>query len=115
MAAEQLVRHRWPENLRGLVRLLHELAQYSGQGPIGPTQLPAWLGLGEAMPASASASADVPAVHDDVLRPRPSREDLLAVLVRHGWNINAAARHYQRDRKQTNRWIATYAIAEPDP
>ena len=24
MAAEQLVRHRWPENLRGLVRLLHE-------------------------------------------------------------------------------------------
>ena len=113
VAAEQLVRHRWPENLRGLVRLLHELAQYSGQGPIGPSQLPAWLGLGAAAPASASA--DIPMVHDEALRPRPSRDELVGVLARHGWNINAAARHYQRDRKQINRWIAMYAIAEPEP
>jgi len=52
---------------------------------------------------------------DDALRPRPGRDELLAVLVRHGWNINAAARHYNRDRKQINRWIAMYAIAEPEP
>jgi len=52
---------------------------------------------------------------DDGLRPRPGRDELLAVLARHGWNINAAARHYKRDRKQINRWIAMYALVAPEP
>ncbi len=112
-AAEQLVRHRWPENLRGLVRLLHELAHLADRrdrGPLGPAQLPAWLGAHESTPVREAPTA-VPV--DDALRPRPGRDELLAVLVRHGWNINAAARHYNRDRKQINRWIAMYALVEP--
>jgi hypothetical protein len=29
------------------------------------------------------------------------------------WSIRAAARHYDRDRKQINRWIQHYQIALP--
>jgi transcriptional regulator with GAF, ATPase, and Fis domain len=115
-AAEQLVRHRWPENLRGLVRLLHELAHQGGRGPLGPAQLPGWLGVHEPTPVrEALAAAPVPALAEDALRPRPGRDELLAVLARHGWNINATARHYNRDRKQINRWIAMYALVAPEP
>ncbi len=110
VAAEQIVRHRWPENLRGLVRLLHELARDDGGGPLGPAQLPAWLADPGEAPLRDPPSAPP---QEDPLRPRPGRDELLATLARHGWNINATARHYDRDRKQINRWIAMYAIEVP--
>ncbi len=112
-AAERIVRHRWPENLRGLLRLIHELAHLAGRGPLAPAQLPAWLAddgdsgpVGAAEPAASGAGGP--------LRPRPSRDELLGELARHGWNISATARHYERDRKQISRWIAMYAIELPD-
>ena len=107
-AVELLVRHRWPENLRGLVRLLHELAHLSGRGAIAPDQLPGWL-AGQAAPAGR----EDPAPASGGLRPRPTREELIAVLARNGWNISATARYYDRDRKQVSRWIAMYAINLP--
>ena len=106
-AAERLVRHRWPENLRGLVRLIHELAHLGGRGSLGPSDLPAWLD---------EPNEPTRGGHDDnlssgpSLRPRPTRDELLAALARHGWNISATARWYDRDRKQVSRWIAMYAI-----
>ena len=106
------MRPRWPENLRGLVRLLHELAHHAGRGPLAPAQLPAWLGVHEPTPVREALAA---APQDDALRPRPGRDELLAVLARHGWNINATAQHYDRDRKQINRWIAMYALVAPEP
>ena len=110
-AAERIVRHRWPENLRGLMRLIHELAHLAGRGPLTPAQLPAWLDEAHEAPATGdepTASGGGP------LRPRPSRDELVAVLARHGWNISATARHYDRDRKQISRWIAMYAIEVPE-
>nr|WP_276599294.1 sigma 54-interacting transcriptional regulator [Nannocystis sp. SCPEA4] len=110
-AAERLVRHRWPENLRGLVRLIHDLAHLRGRGSLGPGDLPAWLDEpGEPPPARGG---------DDLssrpsLCPRPTRGELLAALARHGWDIAATARWYDRDRKQVSRWIAMYAIELPD-
>ena len=41
-AAAAILRHRWPENLRGLLRLVHELA-HRGDGPVARESLPAWL------------------------------------------------------------------------
>ncbi|HFE44328.1 MAG TPA: sigma-54-dependent Fis family transcriptional regulator, partial [Nannocystis exedens] len=42
-AAAVIIRHRWADNLRGVHRLLHELAHLGGDGPIGESALPAWL------------------------------------------------------------------------
>jgi DNA-binding NtrC family response regulator len=110
-AVELIVRHRWPENLRGLVRLIHELAHLEGKGPLTPAQLPAWLGERDDRPADDDPAPSAGAS----LRPRPTRDELLAALAGHGWNISATARYYDRDRKQISRWIAMYAIDLPDP
>jgi transcriptional regulator with GAF, ATPase, and Fis domain len=45
-AVEVLLRSRWRENLRGLDRLVHELASrppQQDQDPLGPSDLPSWL------------------------------------------------------------------------
>ena len=47
------------------------------------------------------------------LRPRPSRDELVAALTAHGWSLRATARHYERDRKQIVRWVEMYAIDVP--
>ena len=112
-AAERIVRHRWPENLRGLLRLIHELAHLAGRGPLTPAHLPAWLGESPEAPAALDEPATA-ASGGGALRPRPTRDELLVALARHGWNISATARHYDRDRKQISRWIAMYAIDVPE-
>lgn len=42
-AAETLVLAGWPENLRGLSRLVHDLASSRPSGPIRAEQLPSWV------------------------------------------------------------------------
>ncbi len=106
--AELLVRQRWTENLRGVLRLVHELADRTSQAPLAPDDLPSWL-------TEPHAATPTPVEASPSLRPRPSREELQAALVNHGWNISATARYYDRDRKQVSRWIAMYALDEPSP
>ena len=48
------------------------------------------------------------------LRPRPSREALLATLAANGWSIRATAKHYACERKQISRWIGMYSIPMPE-
>jgi len=109
-AAAVILGARWPDNLRGLHRLVHALA-HRGPAPIGPESLPEWLG-GE---ASTSSPPSTPTDDDEprALRPRPDRSELIATLVANDWNLTAAARVYARDRKQISRWIAMYAIVVP--
>ncbi|MGB1275570.1 MAG: hypothetical protein ACPG77_07460, partial [Nannocystaceae bacterium] len=113
-AAAIVVGHRWPENLRGLHRLIHELAHLAGDEPITDGMLPKWLGQSSGVrpstpsrPRSSSGSREVRARK---LQSRPTRDELLAVLAANDWNISATARAYQRDRKQLSRWIAMYKI-----
>jgi transcriptional regulator with GAF, ATPase, and Fis domain len=55
LAMELLLRSRWRENLRGLDRVVHELASRPAQeGPFTPSDLPAWLY--EARPAPSVKS-----------------------------------------------------------
>jgi len=115
-AASLILCHRWPDNLRGLHRLIHDLAHLAGRGPIAAESLPGWL-FGQVpvdAPPPAATPTPTPRPVDPAappeLRPRPSRSELLAALAAHGWNISATARAYGRDRKQVSRWIAMYEI-----
>ncbi|MCA9636217.1 MAG: sigma-54-dependent Fis family transcriptional regulator, partial [Myxococcales bacterium] len=58
-AAALVVGHRWPDNLRGVHRLIHELAHREGEGALPEAVMPEWLkrqvASGEAPPASAAA------------------------------------------------------------
>ncbi|HEY0135542.1 MAG TPA: sigma 54-interacting transcriptional regulator, partial [Nannocystis sp.] len=110
-ALERLLLHRWPDNLRGLKRFVHERG--AATGPVQLASLPAWLRPGSSSSASASA---LPVPEDRSIRPqrpRPTREDLLAALEAHGWNVRATARHFERDRKQISRWIEMYEVTIP--
>jgi transcriptional regulator with GAF, ATPase, and Fis domain len=125
-AAEAILLHRWPENLRGLHRLARDLELLTG--PIPAQELPEWLRCGptpggalRAVTAAAtSAGAEDeeegagPAAGPRVNRPRPPREELLRVLEERGWSIRATARYYERDRKQISRWIEHYSITLPN-
>jgi len=131
-AAAVIVGYRWADNLRGVHRLLHELAHLGGSGPIGEATLPAWIrgGAGSTLSASVTAAtaarvaiptpvgaraegvarAEARPAAKGKLRPRPGRSELVAALAEHGWNISATARFYDRDRRQITRWIAMYEI-----
>ncbi len=135
-AAAAILRPRWPENLRGLLRLVHELA-HRGNGPIRQESLPTWLtdpsigsNIGSNIGPNTGSSPDTSNADDKPeasapvalapapeplreLRPRPSRSELIAALVAHDWNLSATARAYERDRKQISRWIAMYDIDTP--
>jgi DNA-binding NtrC family response regulator len=124
-AAAAVVGHRWADNLRGVHRLIHELAHLAGGDPIGEVGLPMWLRqppsgrVPTPRPAepTAAPAVEIAAPRREPepaqprkLRPRPSRDELVAALAANDWNISATARAYERDRKQISRWIAMYEI-----
>lgn len=112
-AAAAILLHRWPSNLRGLQRLVHALAHRNERAPLRVDDLPTWLI--EHVPGDRqNMTAPPEPASPRELRPRPTREELLAVLLAHDWNINAVARVYARDRKQVSRWIAMYEIVVPE-
>ena len=111
-ALEAILLAPWPDNLRGLHRLVHACAAGRG-GRIGRAGLPAWAL--EDMPEEAGDKGQATPVPEGkrTFRPRPSREELVAVLAANGWSLRAAARHFERDRKQIARWVEMYAIEIP--
>ncbi|MCA9634456.1 MAG: sigma 54-interacting transcriptional regulator [Myxococcales bacterium] len=128
-AVEVLMLARWPDNLRGLNRLVHELAHLAGSGPLRDDALPAWLLAGGdrrevvapagVLPRRGSSARSVEPSPGRLTTPvppagrRPTRDELLATLERVAWSVRAAAREYERDRKQIKRWIAMYEIVVP--
>jgi len=111
-ALEQLLRHPWPENLRGLDHLVHEVGGDAAAGRITRARLGAWGEPATEEPATASASTVSSASSSS--RPsrvaKPTRDELLAVLEANGWNLRAVARHYDRDRRQIYRWLDSLGI-----
>ena len=106
-AAEALLLYAWPDNLRGLERLVHELGVRTGAVPFGIDELPRWLPRAPAAPVGAAR------------RDRPTtREQLEEVLRAHGGSVPAVAQHYGRSRRQVYRWIHDLGLAadgDPDP
>jgi transcriptional regulator with GAF, ATPase, and Fis domain len=112
--AERILLAPWPDNLRGLERMVHRVCS---RGPDAAYDLPA-----DVTAQSASARALDPDDDDDdddepgaagprpKRRPRPSREELEAVLAENGGSVRATARHFGRDRRQVYRWLEHYGL-----
>ncbi len=113
---EALLLAAWPENLRGLDRLVHRLAA-DGGGPVTRARL---SGLGLALTQASSAgeppgAVEVPSgpasVDGSAARPGiPDEETLAAIFAECGGSIRAVARRLGRDRKQIYRWVERYGL-----
>ena len=110
-AAEALVLADWPENLRGVDRVVHRLAaeQLETGEPITRFDVHKLLpepgddGAGGASDAARSASR----------RPAPrTAEELEAVMNRFEGSVRAVAKHYGRDRRQVYRWLKSFGLRE---
>ncbi len=108
-AAEAIVRYPWPNNLRQLDRLVHELSARDDASPIGVPQLPQWLRTAVAV---AGAPTVTRTAAPKAKPPVPSAEEFTAQFRRLGGNVRALARHFARDRKQIYRWIETHGLAD---
>lgn len=134
-AVERLLLDPWPENLRGLGRVVHRAALLDRR-PIGLPEVEAWLRRDSAagprpasLPPGAPAPADrltTPMTEQGALsapaggstppmtgpKPRPpkNREELKAVMTELGGSVRAVAKHYQRDRRQIYRWLDSFNL-----
>ena len=104
-AVEELLLHGWPDNLRGIDRLVHRLAVEADGSPISRAQVCALLRT----PArTEEVTADEPAV---LRRAAPTTaEELVQVLDRFGGSVRSAARWYGRHRRQVYRWMEALGV-----
>jgi len=119
-AVERILLHAWPDNLRGLNRLAHRVAEHADAVGL--------RALCEAMPELVAAATDVhstdppqppnPAAGQSSAptratptQPSPSREELLAAYDSNDRSVRAAAKHFGKDRRQVYRWLERYGIA----
>ncbi|HYJ10363.1 MAG TPA: sigma 54-interacting transcriptional regulator, partial [Polyangiaceae bacterium] len=111
-AAELILNWSWPDNLRGLNRLVHRLltASTSSSVEVGVSL------LSEAMPEMFAAASQVPPPPPAASRQaseRPGRDDFLAVYESSGRSVRATAKHFGRDRKQIYRWLEVFGVERP--
>ena len=104
-AVEALLLAAWPDNLRGVDRLVHQLAHLAGGTPIGRDAV---------APIVASGAADDAPTDTPERRPAPrSREELEAALAEVG-SVRGLARWYGRDRRQIYRWLDAFGVPRGD-
>jgi transcriptional regulator with GAF, ATPase, and Fis domain len=113
-AAETILLNLWPDNLRGLDRLIHELASTrSDAQPIGREHMPAWLREGS---STIDEPAHTPRIPDAGPSPErraaPTRDEFVVVMEQLDGNVRAMAKHFGRDRRQIYRWIEAYGLTE---
>ena len=108
-AAERVLTFGWPDNLRGLNRLVHRLLTVSPAAEVGMRSLE------EAMPElfaaetpSASEQARAPGARP--VSERPTREAFLEVYRATGESVRATSKHFGRDRRQIYRWLEQFGI-----
>jgi transcriptional regulator of acetoin/glycerol metabolism len=111
-----LLGHDWPDNLRGVERLVHDLQTRRARGaPIDRTDLPAWVR--EEAPTERRPTFTPPTgtpllrpVPPPIKPPVPSREAFEAAWKELAGNVRALARKYGRDRRQIYRWAEAYGL-----
>jgi transcriptional regulator with GAF, ATPase, and Fis domain len=120
-AAELLLLHSWPENLRGLDRFVHR-ALSSGEPTIGrrvhASLMPEIVAPPNSQAPGSNPTSDAPAVDSDprAVRDsgspadRPSREQFLEAYEATGRNVRATAKHFGKDRRQIYRWLELFGI-----
>jgi transcriptional regulator with GAF, ATPase, and Fis domain len=114
-AAEALLLHHWPFNVRELRHILEAAAVRAGDaGAIRPEHLPEELAARVRRSASAPPGHAPPPLELMVDRSAtPSRETLLRVMSHFGGNVLNVAEFFGRHRRQVYRWMDRYQI-DPD-
>jgi sigma-54 dependent transcriptional regulator, acetoin dehydrogenase operon transcriptional activator AcoR len=99
-AAQSLLEHDWPLNVRELEQALAGALALSGAGTIAREHLPAALGEppGEASQRKLTV---------DEIR---HRDELIALLREHRGNLSAVARAVGKGRTQLVRWVGRYGL-----
>ncbi|MCP3141467.1 sigma 54-interacting transcriptional regulator [Pyxidicoccus xibeiensis] len=117
-AAEALLLHDWPHNVRELEQVLTAAAVRAGGGPLRREHLPPSLVerlRDRTFPTPAAAAGTTP-MPLEVLVPRdrpPSRDELHTVLTRLEGNMAQVADFFGKDRRQVYRWAERLGI-DPD-
>ncbi|WP_164002690.1 sigma 54-interacting transcriptional regulator [Pyxidicoccus caerfyrddinensis] len=117
-AAEALLLHDWPHNVRELEQVLTAAAVRAGPGPLRREHLPPPLmeRLRDRVfptPTTAAPAAPMPL---EVMVPRdrpPGRDELHTVLTRLEGNMAQVADFFGKDRRQVYRWAERLGI-DPD-
>ncbi len=108
--AERVLVWPWPDNLRGLNRLVHRLLSSGERGDVGMRALEA--AMPELCPPGASGRPSEPSVAAPArpLSDRPTRDEFIAVYRANGESVRATSKHFGRDRRQVYRWLEQFGI-----
>jgi transcriptional regulator with PAS, ATPase and Fis domain len=109
-AAERLLLHPWPRNIRELLSAMRRLAlQLGDRAEVKRTDIDAVLEVSVAVtndrPSRPTRHAGRPGM--------PTRDDLAAQLAGMRGNVSQLAEHYAKDAKQIYRWLKRYGL-DPD-
>jgi transcriptional regulator with GAF, ATPase, and Fis domain len=122
-AVEHILLHSWPDNLRGLDRLVHRLSGLAPDATVGLRALAECLPELGPKPSSeppAAEPTDPPprgSTTEPVRaapQPAPSRDELLAVYESCGRSVRATAKRFGKERRQVYRWLERYGIPRND-
>jgi DNA-binding NtrC family response regulator len=103
--ATALLLSDWPENLRGVTRLVTEICTAQDiREPID--EVPQWLGRVGPAAASEDKAASSP-------RTTPTEDELRAKFHELGNSVRATAKYYGKHRQQVYRWLRAYNIYDP--
>jgi len=109
-AAEALLLHDWPFNVRELEYAIASAALRAEDGVIRCQHLPPEIGarvLAREGPRVREARPDDLAARPTVV---PTEAELRQLLVEHGGNVQHVARALRKDRQQVYRWLKRYDI-----
>ncbi len=114
-AAEALVVHDWPANVRELEHVLAAAAARAGDDVIRAEHLPLAIAarLRDRGRSDAAAPAMPLALTVDAGAAQPSADDLVRVLRHYGGSVALVAGFYNRDRRQIYRWLERHGL-DPD-
>jgi len=112
-AVESVLLHPWPDNLRGIDRLVHRLLA-SESGSIGTRSLvrvmPDLFRESNAGEAPERPTGKTRTAGSAEALERPTREEFLAVYEATGRSVRATSKHFGRDRRQVYRWLESFGI-----
>jgi DNA-binding NtrC family response regulator len=115
-AAECVLLHAWPDNLRGIDRLAHRLSTSELAPPLARHALEQLLPELATVAPNSQAPGDATSGRAESRAPpgdkppRPSPEELRSAYQETDGNVRALARRYERDRRQIYRWLKDLGI-----
>jgi transcriptional regulator of acetoin/glycerol metabolism len=102
-AMAAVLAHAWPDNLRGLDRLVHDLASRTLAAEVDLGDLPPWVRVQVPLTLSEPPQAAS-------RRAVPTREEFEAAWKELGGNVRALGKKLGRDRRQIYRWAEAYGL-----